>query len=302
MTMNIGKHIKFNSSISKSLELAIKDNLKIIQLFLGNPKSLKRSSIIEDDIEKSKFYISKYKMTIFSHFPYIANLCGKSRRLAWTNDVEIDIYVKYVIKQIEYELNVISSIDPSGGVVIHPGSHPNKELGLVAIAKSINRISFPKNSTILLENSANEGNKLCGDFDQIGSIISSINLDKRRHIGVCVDTAHVFGSGIYDLRSIDEIDRMLFEFDQKIGLKYLKLLHLNDSKVELGSRKDRHELIGHGKIWKSNELTLIYLIEKMEELNIPIVLETGLESKCREFIEKILSGGAAQSEEKTPLT
>ena len=90
---------------------------------------------------------------------------------------------------------------------------------------------------LLLENCAGEGNKLCKTFKELNNVIQGVSKDKRNHIGVCVDTAHIWGQGDYDISKIEEVDRMFAEFDNEIGMKYFKLLHLNDSEVKLGAKK-----------------------------------------------------------------
>ena len=94
-------------------------------------------------------------------------------------------------------------------------------------------------------------------------------------IGVCVDTAHIWGQGDYDLRKVEEVERLFQDFDEEIGIDNFKLLHLNDSSVELGSKKDRHAHIATGKIWSQDQKSLIWLLDKCTYYKIPIILETG---------------------------
>ena len=247
--------------------------LYCVQFFMGNPKSYKRHRIAENDIKKVNLLTWRYPMEIFSHFPYISNLAGKSTKdgLAWNGNIEIDNKLNFLISEIEYELSVLGKI--GNGVVIHPGSHPNREKGLDAIAKSINKINFPENSVLILENCAGEGNKLCKDFNEIAHILNKV--ENKDHVGVCVDTAHLWGVGDYDISKISEIKRLFTDFDNFIGLEKFKLLHLNDSKVPLGSKKDRHEHLGKGYIWGKDQSALFFLIKECQNLDIPIILETG---------------------------
>ena len=174
---------------------------------------------------------------------------------------------------MEYELAIVARIGE--GVVIHPGSFPNRELGHQTVAKTINRINFTQGGMLLLENCAGEGNKLCRTFKEIGSVLALVDSDKKKHIGVCVDTAHIWGQGDYDLRKVEEVKRLFLEFEQEIGMEKFKLLHLNDSSVGLGSKKDRHAHITRGEIWGEDTSSLVYLLNRCSEYNIPMVLETG---------------------------
>ena len=106
------------------------------------------------------------------------------------------------------------------------------------------------------------------------TIIDNIDPDKLKYIGVCVDTAHIFGFGEYDISKLSEMTRMFDEFEKVIGIDYLKLIHLNDSAAKLKTRKDRHQLIGDGYIWSENKDSLEYLLNFCKKHDIPIVLET----------------------------
>ena len=273
----IGSHVKFNKNILNTINYAIKNGMYCVQFFLGNPKSYKRNIVCEKDIKDSLKILDKFNLDIFTHFPYIANLNGLKSQLAWSGDENVNNKLLYVIEQLEYELKIVSTFKNKNnicGVVIHPGCYPKTDIGLETISKTINKINFCKNSMLLLENCAGEGVKLCKNFIEIKKIIDNIDKDKKKYIGVCVDTAHIWGQGDYDLRKKSEITRMFKDFQDIIGIKYFKLLHLNDSKVKLGSKKDRHELLEKGEIWRENNESLIYLIDICKKNNISIILET----------------------------
>jgi apurinic endonuclease APN1 len=252
-----------------------------IQIFMGNPKSFTRSRISERDILASSQACASVNMNLFTHFPYVANLAGSKDILAWSGNAEQDAKTNKVLASLEYELGVVgrasgTGVNPSlkNGVVIHPGNHMKKEDGLRAIGESINRITFAPNSTLILENSAGGGSALATTFDEIASIINHVSPEKRAHVKVCLDTAHIFGYGEYDLSKIAEVDRMFAEFDAKIGIQYFHLLHLNDSEVPLKSRKDRHACLCKGFIWSKNDEALWYLLAKCASLSVPVILET----------------------------
>ncbi|KAF7683564.1 putative endonuclease 4 [Astathelohania contejeani] len=154
---------------------------------------------------------------------------------------------------------------------LHPGSDVKKlgKRALEFIAKNINTVlrKVP-NVMILLENMAGQGTVVGGCFQDLAHIISIIE-DKSR-IGVCLDTCHLFGSG-YDIRTADKFQRTMDEFDKIVGIKYLKAMHLNDSKEPLGSKKDRHECIGKGHIGIG---AFEFIMTNPIFEGIPLILET----------------------------
>ncbi|MDE6006551.1 MAG: deoxyribonuclease IV [Muribaculaceae bacterium] len=154
----------------------------------------------------------------------------------------------------------------------HPGSHLNEideDASLDLIAESIN-ITLDKTSgvTAVLESTAGQGTNLGWKFEHLARIIDGVE-DKSR-IGVCVDTCHSHSAG-YDLRSEEGYKKTWQQFDDIIGAKYLKALHLNDNKRDLGSRIDRHELIGKGSL---GEEFFIRLVNDPRFDNMPLILET----------------------------
>ena len=240
MYWDVGAHVPFCQNIYDSLWYAATQGMISCQFFLGNPKSFKRQRVTLADISKCKKLLERFPINVFSHFPYTVNLNGSVKSLAWAGDNVQDTKTNHMLKELEYELSILANFN--GGVVIHPGCYPDRPKGLDTIAKSINKINFVENSKLLLENCAGEGRKLCKDFYEIKRIIDGIDENKKQNIGVCVDTAHIWGQGDYDLRECKEVDRLFSEFSNIIGMEYFTLLHLNDSKVPLGSKKDLYLL------------------------------------------------------------
>ena len=271
----VGAHLPFYKQINISLSEAIKQGMYTMQVFMGSPKSFTRQQIHEEDIRACQKLLKRYPTRIFTHFPYIANLAGKSKKdcLAWNDNHMVDRRLNITLRNLEYELSVVARIGE--GVVIHPGSFPDRNLGLQTVAKTINRIQFTPGGMLLLENCAGEGNKLCRTFKEISTIMDLVDEEARKHIGVCVDTAHIWGQGDYDIRKVEEVERLFQDFEKELGMDSFKLLHLNDSCVKLGSKKDRHAHIATGEIWSHDQRSLVYLLDKCSKYKIPIVLETG---------------------------
>ena len=154
----------------------------------------------------------------------------------------------------------------------HPGSHLRKiseEECLNNIAESMNKaIDVTKDVKLVIENTAGQGSNLGYKFEHLAYIIDKIE-DKSR-VGVCIDTCHMFTAG-YDIRTREAYDKTWNEFDQIVGSKYLMGMHINDSKPELGSRVDRHDSLGLGKIgWD----TFRFIMNDDRMNDIPLVLET----------------------------
>lgn len=154
----------------------------------------------------------------------------------------------------------------------HPGSHLNQideKNCLNRIAESINiTLARSCNVTAVLENTAGQGSNLGFRFEQLAMIIDKVE-DKSR-VGVCIDTCHAFAAG-YDLRTIADCDSTFTTFDQIIGFKYLRGMHLNDAKSGFASRVDRHHSLGEGNIGKT---VFSYIMQDPRFNGIPLILET----------------------------
>lgn len=155
----------------------------------------------------------------------------------------------------------------------HPGSHLNKisseEASLDRVAESIN-ISLDQTGgvTAVIENTAGQGTNLGYKFEHLAHIIDKVE-DKNR-VGICLDTCHSFTAG-YDLRTSEACDKSFGEFEEIVGFEYLRGMHLNDSKPDLGARVDRHESLGKGKIGLE---CFRYIMNDDRFDEIPMVLET----------------------------
>ena len=166
-------------------------------------------------------------------------------------------------------------------LVFHPGAHlgEGEDIGIKRIADSINLLQSKKaktNLTLLLEATAGQGTNLGYRFEQLADIINLI--EQKEKIGACIDTCHIFAAG-YDISTKDGYTKTFEEFDKIIGLKRLKLFHLNDSKKGLASRVDRHEHIGKGMLG-INAFKMLLNDKRFQ--NIPMILETPKEKDMKE--------------------
>ena len=197
---------------------------------------------------------------IFVHLPYLANIaCPTSK------------FYSRSVKSIAKDLKRAEQLGAQY-LISHVGHRmkSSEEDAIEAVSEGINQaFERVKNSiTLLLENTAGQGTEIGYTFEQLRSIIDGV--DERGRVGICLDTAHAFEAG-YDLSKKEGIERALESFDRTIGLKRLHLLHLNDSKTPLGSRKDRHWHIGEGYIGKQG---FRYLINHPSIRGLPGIMET----------------------------
>ena len=257
----IGSHVGFNKSsqLLGSLEEALSYGSNTFMFYTGAPQNTIRYTIDDELTSKAIKKMQENNISlekIIVHAPYIVNLAN--------NDKEKHQFAINFLKQeiIRCEKLGITKM------VLHPGSHVGSgiDLGIENIIDGLNKVLEIDNSVcILLETMAGKGSEVGSNFTEIKKIIDGVK--KKELIGVCLDTCHIHDAG-YDLNSFDKV---LDEFDNIIGLKYLKCLHINDSKNVCGSRKDRHENIGKGYIGLDNLLKIIYH-KRLDD--IPKILET----------------------------
>jgi deoxyribonuclease-4 len=187
-------------------------------------------------------------------------------------------------------------------LVLHPGAHlgVGEEAGLEKVVQSIDQIfaGLPRVKTrIALETTAGQGSSLGHTFEHLAHIIANVREPER--LCVCLDTAHVFAAG-HDLASVSGTRKMFREFDRKIGLQHLAALHLNDSKTGCGSRVDRHEHIGQGRIGLE---AFRYIMCEPRLRKIPKVLETPKGKELREDKENLRTLRAlAEDASRAPVT
>jgi deoxyribonuclease-4 len=236
--MRFGFHISIAGGFSRVAERAELRGCETIQLFSRNPRGWKYSPLGEKNIEEFRSSIkSSGLFPVFLHLPYLPNLAYQQS--------------KFYSRSINAVATDLERAEQLGAqyLIIHIGHRmeSSEDEAIEAVSQGINQaFEKVKNPVILLmENTAGQGTEIGYTFDQIKKIIERVHDHQR--MGVCLDTAHSFEAG-YDLSNKDGLERTLETFDQSIGLKRLRLLHLNDSKTPLGSRKDRHWHIGEGYI------------------------------------------------------
>lgn len=257
----IGSHVGFNknSQLLGSVEEALSYGSNTFMFYTGAPQNTFRYPINDEltylALEKMKENNINYENVIV-HAPYIVNLANRL-----DND-KYQFAINFLTQEVER-----CDILGIKNLVLHPGSHVGQgiEEGIKNIVHALNQILDKGNVTILLETMAGKGTEIGSNFDELKQIIDGV-LEKNK-IGICMDTCHLNDSG-YD---VSNFDKVLDEFDKKIGLNYLKCIHINDSKNICGAKKDRHENIGYGNIGFENMIKIIYN-DRLD--GIPKILET----------------------------
>lgn len=226
--------------------------------FTRNPRGGKARPVDPDDLGALQaLTAAKDFAALVAHAPYTLNLCSDKP------DVR-----QFAEETMAEDLALLEHL-PGNYYNFHPGCHmkQGRDAGIELISSALNRIMKPECHTrMLLETMAGKGTEIGRTFEELRDIL--LSLDDPDHFGVCLDTCHVFDAG-YDI--VHSLDAVISEFDRVIGLHNLYAIHLNDSKNELGSHKDRHEKIGKGHIG----LPAITAIIRHPALrDLPFILET----------------------------
>lgn len=256
--LKLGCHLSVAKGFLNMGQEASKIGANCFQFFTRNPRGGKAKDWDAEDIRSYMEYAASHNFAeILAHAPYTLNPCAKDENL----------------RQFAYEtmLDDLTRLQmlPGCRYNFHPGSHVGQGSGegIRYIAEMLNRLQLSGFSAfVLLETMAGKGTEVGRTFEELRAVIDRVEQNDR--LGVCLDTCHVFDGG-YDI--VSDLDGVLSEFDQVIGLDRLKAVHLNDSKNVLGSRKDRHEQIGRGNIGLE---TFSAIINHEKLRGIPFYLET----------------------------
>lgn len=269
-----GSHIAFRAQVSDTLLFAISTGMGSLQFFLGSQQSYSRSSLTLKDIERAREILKITPLSIFTHSPLIYNLAGsvKMKSLAWQGNESVDKMIMSLVNSLNGELSTLTKIGAIG-TVIHPGYSIDGKTAdaLTAIAQTLNKVIF-SGAKVILEICAGEKGRIGVDLKQLNEIRNQVVEEKQKFIGFCVDTAHAFGSGLYNLSKCEEVKKMFEDIDSSAGK--VEVIHLNDSCVPFNSKKDRHAILRSGFIWSENDQSLRLLLEMARIRNIPCVLET----------------------------
>lgn len=255
----LGVHLSISGGMYRALEKAEALGIQAVQIFLKNSNQWISRPYTDEEIRLFKERWSHIPgLRVIAHTGYLINLAGEGVTLSNSIKALTDEINRAALLGIEH-------------LVLHPGSHGGRgiESGIDCIADSLNKILDRKQKTmVLLETTAGQGNSIGHRFEHLGSIIEKVSLKSK--LGVCLDTCHIYAAG-YDFTDNTKLKSVLKEFDNTIGLERLRVIHINDSKRECGSKVDRHEHIGKGCIGAA-AFTLLLNTPKLK--HIPFILET----------------------------
>lgn len=233
--IHIGYHLSSAGGFLAMGQKALEMGADTFAFFTRNPRGGAAKQIDPADVEALNHLLRDHNMgKIVAHAPYTMNVCAeKESVLEFSNRVLLED-----LERMQYI--------PGNYYNFHPGSHVGQgsEKGIAMIAEALNRaLREDHETTVLLETMAGKGSEVGRTFEEIRAILDRVELSGK--LGVCLDTCHIWDGG-YDIA--EDLDAVLQEFDDVIGLDRLKAVHFNDSKNPIGSHKDRHEVLGGGKI------------------------------------------------------
>ena len=258
----LGVHCSIAEGVANAVATGTEIGCTAIQLFTTSNRQWQQSELYDADIEAFRKNMKAGTVRLaFSHAMYLINLAAPNAEI--------------FRKSISAMIGEIERVDALGlpFVVVHPGSPKEKgrDWGIFRVAEAISRV-FEKTANlkagIALETTAGQGHQLGRTFEELAAIMDIVKAGNR--LGVCFDTCHAYASG-YDIKTKDGYEKTWREFDEIIGMKKLVAIHLNDSKGDLGSRIDRHEHIGRGKIGLDGFKNIM---NDRRLISVPMVLET----------------------------
>ena len=260
--IRVGAHMPIGGGFKRVPKETYEIGGNAFQIFPHNPRQWKAKMPDEDDVKNFKLGVKKYNIDIdamLCHSGYLINIANPNED-NWKKSLELLIREMQICKMLGIKyLN------------IHPGSHLKSGLenGINQIVKALNiALEEEKETFILLENVTKKGGNIGSTLEELKMIIDKVKYPER--IGITIDTCHAFDAG-YNIADSQKLEEFLNKIDNLFSIEKLKFLHVNDSKNELGSNKDRHENIGKGKIGKDG---LKIILSNPIIQQIPWILET----------------------------
>lgn len=257
--MKIGGHVSASVSLDLAFDRAEKIGAQCFQIFISPPQMWAQVKHDQEEIENFRAKLEKLMIgPNFIHGAYLINL-------ATTSQVNLEKAIDWLV----YSLETADSLGMAG-TIFHLGSHKGVGFDIYEnqITQSLITIleRSPKSTKLFLENSAGAGGCIGAHFSELGKLIKNVSSSRLK---VCLDTQHAFVMG-YDVKTLIGLKDMINEFDEEIGMENLEVIHLNDSKMEYRSNRDRHENIGEGFIGLEG---IGNIINSKEFKNLPMILE-----------------------------
>ncbi len=259
----VGAHVSAAGGVENSVKNALDIGADGFALFTKNQRQWFAKPLSEKNIIKFKEYMQKHGFSADAILPHDSYLINLGHPETEKREKSLKSFIDEAKRVESLGLKYLN---------FHPGSHLRKiseEECLDLICESLNfAIKESESCIFVLETTAGQGSNLGYKFEHLAYIIDNIK-DKER-IGVCIDTAHIFAAG-YDIRTKEAYENTMKKFDKTIGFKYLKGMHINDSKAKFSSRVDRHHSLGKGEIGLD---AFKFIMQDKRIDNIPLILET----------------------------
>ncbi len=256
--MHIGCHLMVSKGYENMGKVALEIGANVFQFFTRNPRGGKAKALDLEDVEKLRVLMKENDFgPLLAHAPYTMNMASYKED-TW----------EFAKRTLADDLKRLEDI-PCSLYTFHPGSHTGKgyDYGIERIATGLNEVfTGNENTLILLETMSGKGTEIGYTFEQLRAIMDKVKYSEM--LGVTLDTCHVFSAG-YDI--VNDLDNVLEQFDNIIGIDQLKAIHLNDSMKEFNSRKDRHAGIGEGTIGLE---AIVKIITHPQLKDLPFYLET----------------------------
>lgn len=261
--MIIGTHMSIAKGLVKTAENVVRMEANTMQIFSRNPRGSNYKVYTKQEIEGFQRIRRDHGFgALLAHAPYTMNLASDQERVY---EFACTVLREDVARMEELEIE---------NLVFHPGSHTGIgiEKGIENIVRGLDQaVTGKEKITVLLETMTGKGTEIGAKFEHLKMIRDAARHPER--IGICLDTCHVFAAG-YDI--VHDLDGVLEEFDQILGLKLLKAIHLNDSMMPFGSHKDRHAPVGEGEIGLE---ALLAVMRHPLLKGLPFYLETPLDDE-----------------------
>jgi len=259
----VGAHVSSSGGVFNAPINANRIGAKGFAMFTKNQKRWEAKPLDDKIITKFKLKMEEFGYTADMVLPHDSYLINLGHPEAEKEEKSIKAFIDELQRVEQLGLKYLN---------FHPGSHLKKiseEECIVKIAKNLNIALKETNSAIaVIETTAGQGSNLGYKFEHLRDIISMV--DDKERIAVCIDTAHIFAAG-YDIRTKEAYEKTMNEFDKIVGFKYLKGMHLNDSKAKFASNVDRHHSLGAGEIGID---AFKFIMNDKRIDNIPLILET----------------------------
>ena len=257
----LGAHLSIAGGVWRAVERAVELGCTALQIFTQAPGRWRGKVIEEEDADRFRRMAAEAGLEgrVVAHAPYLINVASQDPEL-WERSVGL----------LADQLQRAKALGLAG-VVLHPGAHGGSgaEAGIERAAEGMARAlaAVPGAPPVLVETTAGQGTVLGSSFEEIGAILERLPRDR---VGVCWDTAHLWGAG-WRITEAAEWERLWREHARHTGREGPDAVHLNDTPVELGSRKDRHERIGHGRLGRE---TFGRIVCDARLGSTPMILET----------------------------